>query len=377
MPQDICYGIVNALATNFGHALTQAGVIVDFFDIKKECAENLIYHMHKHYTAVIDFYSGLLLVTMQSSGNYFWNYVDAPIYQILLDYPLYIADKLNSKLHNCYALCLDRHYCDLLNNFIPGFIDSYFFPMAGVEGKNRIPWKDRLYDLVFIGSYSNYREWLIELEMCEPGIRQIGYAFFLMMRDHPNLDQRQAFESTLAQLNIHISKKEALQWMQMLGGLAMSAAAYHREQLIDILLRSDLKIEVYGESWKNCPFAKQPNLIIHPQINEEAYISILEQTKISLNIMYSNKAAYTERYAYSMLNGAICVSDLSEYLSEAFTNEEDIIFYELNCLQTLPPKIKWLLNNPEIAQRISDSAYYKAKKEHTWTERAAQFLKLL
>jgi len=377
VPQSICYGIVENLSANLGNALEHAGANVIYFDIKKTPAENLIDYMQKKYTAVIDIYSGLLLVKVQSSGEYLWNCIDAPIYQVFLDFPIYIENKLNTSLHNYYALCLDRHYCAILKDYMPNIIDAYFFPMAGKEGTHKIPWAQRRHNIVFIGTYSNYKEWLVNLNQYDPGIQKLGYTYFCIMRDYPDLDQIQAFKLTLKQFNISLSKIETYQWFKIIGGLAMSVAAYQREQMITTLLQAGLEIEVYGDSWKSSPLTQYSNLIINKQINESEYVTILEQTKISLNILYSNKASYSERLSYSMLNGAICICDKSEYLYEEFIDNYNIIFYELNNLQLLPKKIKWLLNHPEAAQKISDSAYIKAKNEHTWKERAEQLINII
>lgn len=376
-PQDICYGIVNTFADHFGNALEMNGIEVVYFDLKRQPLEQLLLYMEEIYAAVIDIYSGLLTIRAVEGNEYFWNCYDIPIYQICLDFPVYIINKLDAEIHRHYALCMDRHYCKVLKECVPHITDSYFFPMAGKEGTRKLRLEERIYDIVFIGSYSNYREWLAELDKCEDGIKKIGYVYFCMMRDHVQLDQKQAFELTLEQLDIHLDKKEFYQWMQMIGGIAISAAAYQRERVLDEILQAGLKVEVYGDSWKSSPLIKYSNLNVHEQVDEAGYISVLEKAKISLNFMYSNKAGYTERYAYSMLNGAVCVSDDSEYLCEEFTDGENIVFYQLDQLGKLPEKIKWLLDHQEKSQKIADAAYQKARKEHTWEERAERFLKIL
>lgn len=217
----------------------------------------------------------------------------------------------------------------------------------------------------------------MELEKCEEGIKTIGYAFFNIMCKHTELDQKQAFALALASINIELEKEEFYKWMKMIGGIAMSAAAYQRERMVEILLQAGLEVEVFGDSWKDSPLASYSNLLMCEQIDEAEYISVLEDAKVSLNIMYCNKGGYTERYSYSMLNGAVCVSDTSEYLCEEFTDGADIIFYQLERIEELPGKVKWLLGHPEGARRIADAAYEKAKREDTWEKRKERFLKII
>lgn len=373
-PQKICYGIMETIANNFGNALSRAGAEIIYFDIKQEPVENLINYVKETYQAVIDIYSGLLGV--RAGEEYFWNCVNAPVFQICVDFPVYVMEKMEAKLHRYYALCLDRHYCDVIGECMPNIRDAYFFPMAGIEGTKKIAWEQRSHNLVFVGSYSNYREWLVELEKCEEGIKSIGYAFFNTMCNHTELDQKQAFAMALAGMNIELEKEEFYKWMKMIGGIAMSAVAYQRERVVETLLQAGLEVEVFGNSWKDSPLAHYSNLLICEQVDETEYISVLEDAKVSLNIMYCNKAGYSERYSYSMLNGAVCVSDVSEYLCEEFMDGTDIVFYQLDRIEELPDKVKWLLEHPEDAGRIADAAYEKAKREHTWEERTERFLRI-
>ena len=375
-PQEICYGIMDVIADNLGKALSRTGVAVLYFDMKKEPVENLAQYAGGKYAAVIDVYSGLLSVTIPQ-GNSFWSCVDAPVYQICVDFPVYIRNKMSADLHRYFVLCMDRHYCGVVRECMPNVTDAFFFPMAGTEGGKKKSWEERRHDLVFIGSYTDYRGWLASLERCEAGIKRLGYALFDTMCRHTELDQKQAFERTLAQMNIRLKTEEFYQWFQTIDGIAMSAAAYQREQVVRTLLEAGLQVEVYGNSWEKAPFAHDENLIVHEQVDEAGYISVLEDTKLSLNIMYCNKAGYSERYSYSMLNGAVCVSDTSEYLEEEFADGEDIVFYRLDRLTELPDRVRRLLECPDDAKRIADAAYGKAKHRHTWEARAEQFLKLL
>ncbi len=376
-PQDLCYGIVDAFAVNFGQALSDRGIGVDYFDLKVQPLGELAGVLQKRYGAVVDFYSGLLCIK-DENGDYLWDGMGVPVIQICLDFPVYIMDKMGAGLQRYYAFCMDRHFCEVVGECLPNIKDAYFFPMAGREGNAaKVPWEERCHDIVFIGTYWDYRCWLVELNQMEEGIKKLGYAFFCVMRDSVELDQLQAFERVLGQLQIQISKSECYQWLRMVGGIAKSAVFYQREQVIKVLLEAGLEVEVFGDSWKVSPLAAYSNLIIREQLKEEEYISVLEQAKLSLNITYCNRASYSERYAYSMLNGAVCVSDESEYLCEEFQDGQNIVFYRLDKLEQLPGKLKRLLEHPQEAQSIADAAYKKAAREHTWEQRAGQFLDIL
>lgn len=72
---------------------------------------------------------------------------------------------------------------------------------------------------------------------------------------------------------------------------------YYREKVVEILLKSGLKLHVYGDSWKNSPFYAHSGLCIHPEVNAEQGIEVLQNSKISLNVMAWHKDGFTERIA--------------------------------------------------------------------------------
>lgn len=375
-PQKMCYDVIEAFADNFGRAFIALGVEIVYFDLKKESLERLADVVKERFEAVLEFYSGLLSVK-DAGGQYIWNRIHAPVFQICVDFPVYISDIMRAGLYRYYALCSDRNYCKVVKDYMPNILDAFFFPMTGRESMAKIPWNERKHDLVFIGSYEDYRDCLLELNQCDQYIRDIGYTFFVTMRSHVELNQKQALESAFDYLKIQVSKDKIYSYLKMIGGIARAAVFYHREQMIQSILDAGYSIEVYGASWTASPFAKHSNLIIHDQLNENEYISVLADTKVSLNISYCSKEGYSERYMYSMLNGAVCVSDESEFLCSEFSDKKNIVFYQLNCISELPKKIAWVFDHPYEAQKIADQAYEKAKAGHTWQKRAEEFLRIL
>ena len=70
-----------------------------------------------------------------------------------------------------------------------------------------------------------------------------------------------------------------------------------------------------------------------------------------------------------MLNGALCVTDKSEYLNEHYKDGENIIFFDLNNPQQMAADVRWLLEHPKQAALIAANGYRTAKKYDTWHKR--------
>ena len=78
-----------------------------------------------------------------------------------------------------------------------------------------------------------------------------------------------------------------------------------------------------------------------------------------------------------MLNGAVCLTDSSDYLDEYLKHGENSSIYDLKHLENLPAVAEELLKNQEKMQTIADAGFQMAEKYHTWKLRAMEIHKLL
>jgi spore maturation protein CgeB len=147
--------------------------------------------------------------------------------------------------------------------------------------------------------------------------------------------------------------------------------------VIRTLLEGGISLHVFGESWKEFPVPEGASgkLILHGHLRAEDAPDLYRRAKVSLNVMTWHKAGMTERVADSMLGGAVCVSDRTDYLEEHFT-EEEICLYDLAHLEKLPGMIRTLLGRADDREIIRKKAEVKARKEHTWDARARQLQRL-
>lgn len=375
LAQDICYGLLDSMAYNFGREINEMGIDTCYFDIKNEAPENIVNYISGDMIAVVDFYSGILQLDM-SDGSKLFDVVGVPVYQFIFDYPIYVENILGCKLKNYHALCMDQDYVKALEDYY-SVSKAFFFPIPGKEGNNGKVWAERKYDIVFVGNYVNYRSILALFDDCEPEKKQFAMDYFNKMITNTELNHMEALIALLDDRGIGYSKELLHQFFLQYGKIGRAARAYIREQMVKSLLEAGLSVDVYSDSWNDSVWSKYSNLIVHDIINEDEYLEILGDSKISLNCLYGNKAGYTERHGNSMLNGAITVADRTEYLAENFVDQEDIVFYDLDNMAGLPSKVRWILNNPEKANEISNNAKIKASARYTWKLASAQFLQLL
>jgi UDP-2,3-diacylglucosamine pyrophosphatase LpxH len=152
---------------------------------------------------------------------------------------------------------------------------------------------------------------------------------------------------------------------------------HYREKVVETLLNAGIRVDVFGETWNNCPLRDNPLLVIHGDVGYMEGIGILAASRISLNVMSWHKAGMTERIANSMLNYALCLTDTTDYLEKHFTDGEDIVLFRLDRLGELPDKVRGLLGDAALVDRITENAYANASANHRWCNRARDFVAML
>jgi spore maturation protein CgeB len=74
-----------------------------------------------------------------------------------------------------------------------------------------------------------------------------------------------------------------------------------------------------------------------------------------------------------MLAGAVLVTDYTTYLNGRF-DDEDMVIFRLDELSGLPEKIKAVLSDEDLRERIALSGQKKTLAGHTWDKRAEEFI---
>ena len=136
------------------------------------------------------------------------------------------------------------------------------------------------------------------------------------------------------------------------------------------LVDAGVSVHCFGAGWEFLPCEHPENLIKEGGVDSLACLQALSKAKVSLNVMPWFKDGAHDRVFNSMLNGAVCFTDWSRYLTENLRDGEDIFFYELDALECLPDMVQGILENRKKWEHMQKAAYETAEKSHTWEHRA-------
>lgn len=371
--EGICYNVLNVFAEQFGMALTNMGKQIIYFDSTVNEIDKLTEYMYCHFQAVIGVQTYLFSIKMKDEIHYLHEYIYGPKFNFIFDHPAWIYRHLQHHYSDFYVLTLDQNYVKFIERYYK--IQSVFFPPAGMVSCNTED-LERIYDFTFIGTYGDYWEKVLAMHQMERSKRFMANHFLLMMRKNPDMTAEKALEETLEEYGMRLSDQEFLDLLYELRWVIYCVMNYYRDRVVRCILESGIQVDVFGDSWQQCPLASYSNLICHPSVTAEESIQVWKQSKLSLNVMSWHKGGFTERMANIMLSGAVLVTDKTTYLDGRY-DEEDLVTFDLSEYEKLPSKIKALLKDREYMGKIARNGKNKTEKTATWEIRAKQLMLLL
>lgn len=371
---DICYNILNYFAEQLGEALAHLGESVIYYDVEKEGLSNLAQFVGRDFKAVIGFQTYAFDPFLKSRQCFLHDLIGGPKFNFQFDHPIWMRAHYEKCPKNCYVLTHDRNYQEFIRKYYPAVSDALILPPGGFLPDNPGQSVEKIYDLVFLGTYTDYRTYFPAIRSSSRELRFLANRFLLEMKKNPNQPAEESLRKTLERRGQEHTDTEFLSLLDSLKPMIYCIMSYYREKVVRTLLDADIDLSVYGESWKKSPFFGHRHLIFHPSVTPEESFAELQRAKLSLNIMAWHKDGFTERIASSMLARAVVVSDKSTCLEEQYENDGELLLFDLNRLNTLPDRILSVLSDNERREKIAERAYQRAISEDTWDARAKLLL---
>lgn len=372
MAKSSCYNIVNDMAEKLAKALMLCGKSVEICDLGNTETNQLLPFIKKHYQAVIGFQNKLFECYLQDKGCYLTDLIYAPKIQILFDHPSWFYKQLTNHGEDFFVLSHDETYVEFIREYAPSVSGAYLLPLGGTIQKRQN--QNRDLDIIFMGTYWDYRIIFQQLRNCSRRIRHMAARYLRYLKKMANQPAETAFRRMLLDYGIEADKEEFVRMMYEMGIVHSCIIGYYREKIVRTLLDAGICLHVYGKSWENSPFVGSDKLICHDEVLAEKSSEVLQNAKISLNVLSWHKGGCNERIINSMLAGAVVVTDKSSYIEKNFVDGEELCCYDLLELEKLPEIVKKLLAQDVYRQQIADKGRKKAEEEYSVTAQAKESL---
>lgn len=365
-----CYNVLNLFIDELAKALHLCHQRIEVLDASKDVSsvDNLI---PRRFKAILGIQTNLI------------NTFTGKKYLIQLDHPICMCGNFACTSEDCYLLTHDRNYLSFAKRYFKDFRDCFYFPPAGIfpsynaNHTSQVPVVTKQYGVTFMGTYHNYRNFLAEIYSFPRSYRFFASRFLYSLRKNPNFPAEKAFLEVLDAYSLTLNDSEFLDSFAAMLPALNCIISYFKEKVILTILDAGIEIHVYGSSWESAPFSNHKCLIHHPALPMNESLSVIQQSKISLNIMSWHKDGLTERALNTMLCRTALLSDRSTRLEEEFVDGEDIVLFDLAEIECLPEKIKHLLSDENRLTQIAINGYKKALERHLWKHRAQSLLDLI
>lgn len=371
----------------------QMGYLVFFYDLKNEeySVKKLRKFLRVGETVLVTFnFQGLEKEAgvYREGVGYIWDTYKVPCYNIAADHPYFYHERLCDLPRDYHHISIDRFQETYFKEFYPEFVHEGFLPLAGTElglenaEVGDLPVEDacdeeavveKCYDVIMTGNYT-------KLSFFEPYINWINdeYAEFyrgiireLIEKPYQTVEQvalkhceREMGKEPNDQLRIALSKMIFID---------LYVRNYWRGKVVRTLVNAGIHVDVVGKGWDELEDVESPEYLhIHAQTDSLTCLEMIQQSKISVNVMPWFKDGAHDRVFNSILNGAVCLSDTSKYLCEELEEGEGVCYYDLEHIAELPAKLKDLLQDEAKMQDIVLRGKAKARDKHTWAQRAVQ-----
>ncbi len=324
-------------------------------------------------------FNGAMVDLRDGEGNNIWKKYDVRLLCFVNDHPRNYDLFLRDPQCDIHVVSLDRNHMDFIRRFYPDVKSVTFCPNGGTAESGNKPYNERSIDVIYLGSCQDK----IEMFRMIPGLPKNGMELYQYgisyLIQNPGKTAESAVYAYLEDAGITLDTDNLYKLLVDINASAYIEnyiRRYYKLSCMKALDDAGIHVEIYGgKSWLDDEIVFSENIMIRDRIPNKELNIILGNAKISLCFMPWYKRGCSEKTLDSMLNGAVCVSDRSEYLDINYRDGENIVFFDLNNPAQLAADIKWLLDNPHSAERIAQKGLETARKYDTWDERFELLLK--
>lgn len=313
-------------------------------------------------------------ILSDGEGHFLCDYIETPHLNILVDPAFYALEATRSPLN--FFSSVDR--ADVAWFQSNGVSKIFFLPHAAKELSFPAQ-EERIYDVVFLGSCSDYEglkaKWQKILSREEMLVLEMAIT---RMLTPPLVSLTEALASSIAKANVD---PQTLGIQRLFFYLDNYVRGKDRIELIKAIKSST--VHVFGEpAWTNPEsqvswqkyFKDDPHVVLHPAVSYEESFSVMSQAKISLNSAPFFKHGSHERILNALMCGSLPLTTQNGYVSEFFRDGKDLLTYQVGRWEEADEKVRTLLEDEKRRKTMTSEGKARVIEAHTWDIRGAELL---
>lgn len=371
--QEVCYNSYTYFSSMIAKQLRDLGHEVLIFSTAKEPLETIEQFAGRSFDAVIDCNSGVPRLMMEE-GGFFLDQIDAPFFNLLLDHPLYHHDSLKCELKNYHVRCLDENHAAYLRRYYPHLKSVGLWTATGSSVSDMpdadaraplLPIGKREIPVLFCGTYTDPQEVMHAINELPDFIQHDLTLIISELLANSSQTIEGAIRSLGDSLDSFLPEKMPL-FVQSCFLADTYVRACRRRELILAADRAGLPLWLVGSDWEKLRLPARSPISLHPGVPYTESFSLMAHSRLTLNLMPEFKAGFHDRIFAAMLNGSVAVTDPSTRLLQEFTDEKELLFYDVTKFDESCERLRKILEKPRMLQQIADQGLTAANERFTW-----------
>ena len=311
-----------------------------------------------------------------------WNQLGTLVVDIFMDPPLRFHPSLEHTPEKYFLFCCDREHVEYVKKYFKKEIAHVdFMPHVGKVPKkedSRIPYKKRKYDILFCGTYYRPEEQMANIKKFSPENMDFYEKALENLKKNSKLSVAQGILFTINEFGWNVPEDTLKSILNISNYVDWAIRMYQRGRVVTALAESGLELYLLGRGWENHSSAELPNVHrINDRIPYGETLAYMADARINLNVMPGFKDGTHDRIFNTLLQRSVPLTDTSLWISENYSDGEDIALYDLDHLDQLPDIARRLLQDEDMAEKIIENGYEKTAKNFTWSHCADWILKVV
>lgn len=311
----------------------------------------------------------------REDGTNFWNEYSIPCFNMVVDHPFYYHQFIEIVPEQYYQISIDKFHEAYMKRYFPTVGSGGFIPLGGTRletGEPLIPIMERPMDIVFTGNYTRPETFDKFIAHLDKEYIDFYHSILDELIAFPHLRLEDLAERRLKAEIGQMSDADLKSCYKNMIFIDLSARFHYRARAVQELVDNGFIVNVFGAGWDALECKHPENITNWGGVNSLKCLEVINQAKVSLNVMPWFKDGAHDRVFNSMLNGAVSFSDDSFYLRENFSDNRDLRFYNLSEMGQISHIAGEIFEKPDLMAEIANNGRIKAEKNHTWECRAKE-----
>ena len=370
------YDVVNCFAEELAQKFGELGHSTTLYDIRRQTdlEEFVKVLIEKNIDLIISF-NGIQAVEIETMKKLI-DKLDIIMGIVLVDHPFEHWQRIQmEKGKNTFICMYDEGYLHIVEDYIDNEIPIAQLCHAGI--KLDTVTNEKIYDVVMAGTIPELQDNIPALEAMPEGIlKDIGKALYNRAIEDYSMPLDVLLKGIIKDKGIkkeifkeNIDFQEVLAYIYLLVDVQVRNIMRHK--VLQTMLEAGIKVDLFG----NCKveqFKKFSNFTYHGSVEYKELLQEISKSKILVNDVKTFTNGSHERILSTMINKTLVLSNKNTYCNNDYMDQESIVYYDVNHLETLVDQVKYYLEHEADREKIVEAAYSITNQNHTWKNRACE-----